>query len=368
MCSIFILPAGVNIPEEKLFRAVANNPHGFGIIVRDTVMNRVQVFREIEEETDYLKVKKILDDNIDLDRYVHLRWATVGEKNLDNVHPFTSYWTEGRQVYMMHNGTLQDFNTATNTYVNGASVPNEFKGWSDSRRFNHEIIMPLMLQVDAGDGKGDIKNPFTLKTISKFWNSYNSKGILISSDQGHELINPSGWRWVDFEQEDGTVVRVRSANDDYYDTITRGPEYERRRAASEKERLEREAAERASRTPSGDSETNVSKQVTIRSDTFAKRHGVIDQIDGIGHFVIKDDPESLALLAYLTHYEVEDLVQKRPDEMASIFISVTNSLNEALISGAKREVSMTHLNEKVKILRKALNEAGVDYKEVEKAA
>ena len=372
MCSIFYLPAGINIPEEKLFRAVANNPHGFGIILRDVKAKRLQVIREMKEETNYLDVKKILDDNIDLDRYVHLRWATVGEKVLDNVHPFTSYYSDSRHVEFMHNGTLSDFNSNNTTkYENGVEIPNPYKGWSDSRRFNDEIIMPLLLQIDAGNGKGDIKNPMTLKMINKFWSSYNSKGIMISSDQGHSLINESGWRFVSFEQEDGEVVKVLSSNDDYYDTISRGPEHERRLEKAKKEREEREAAERATRIPSSNSVTVVSSKFTtreIRSNTFAKIHGVTDELSGIGHFIVNDDAETLSRLAYMTSIEVEDLVNKRPNDAVSILISATNCLVDLLKSETSKKETIEILSRKVKSLRDSLGSLGVDYREVEKAA
>ena len=261
MCSIIHLPPGTMFPEEKLKNAIYNNPHGWGIILLDSENKKIEVKKGFPKtmetdkhpkECDPKKIIKILKDNMDIDRFLHVRNKSQGEINIENTHPFSVYNSNSRQVYFMHNGTLQDYKpkTTTYTYYNNVRVDDPKEGGedqtrSDSLNFAERFLQPLLVRVSGENGHGDIKDEFIEKLINKSWGSDYNRGLLVSNEQGPLYIGR--WKKKIFKDSEGKDVEFLVSNDDYFDELKRGPEYERRKAEEKKIKEAKEEEERQAR-------------------------------------------------------------------------------------------------------------------------
>jgi hypothetical protein len=132
MCVIIHRTANAIIPPEKIESACIVNADGFGLAIVDR--GKIELVKEFNPKgNDPERVLKLLEEAKDLDLLLHLRFTTVGAKNIDNCHPFivTKHEEDGIDIVMAHNGTISSFNI----------VGNDF---SDSYMFNEMIIRPLI--------------------------------------------------------------------------------------------------------------------------------------------------------------------------------------------------------------------------------
>lgn len=168
MCQYFWKPAGVTIDEEKLRNSVINNPHGWGMLYRDDPSEgRINPFEFImcedpEKDTDPDEIVDLMNNKLkDKDVYLHLRWVTVGDRSIDNIHPFSVLERGKKQLFLMHNGTLSEFKPKIND------------SRSDTRIFTDTVMSPLAKTM---------RNPFK-------WDSWKEVSALL-----HKLIG--GWSRV----------------------------------------------------------------------------------------------------------------------------------------------------------------------------
>lgn len=234
MCSIFELKAGTSIPDNMLNHAVWNNPHGYGIVLKDK-NDRLDVKKKFTKSgTDPDEVRKILNENIDLDRYVHLRWRSAGEIGEANTQPFSAYHSNSRQVYFMHNGTFitGEQSLLKETYDDEDDLKLlENKEASDTLKFCRLKLQPT-LQVSGFKGKADFYPILSLLRLSKksgrqAIEAYSLVTICLLFFLGH-------WQHV---KADNT--EFLASNNDYFHTLKRGFKYDEQEAQREKERVER---------------------------------------------------------------------------------------------------------------------------------
>lgn len=234
MCVIFALGAGATINKTQLFNAVYNNWHGYGLILKDET-GRLQVLRGFDENgTDPEVVWKLLEDNKDIERHLHVRHSTKGAEDESNVQPFGVYSSNTRDVFFMHNGTLYPFGSNNST------------GKSDTLEFCEKILTPSLLRWDGTNGKGDYTDEeFYRLIMEKHWNN-TSMGLLVSNDLPYVRI---GSGWSQYKHPDETSEgEVFVSNTSYFDKVQRGPrflvleELRREREAAEKSKQEREKA------------------------------------------------------------------------------------------------------------------------------
>lgn len=214
MCVIIHLPAKVSMDFEKLKNACYNNWHSYGLVTR--IGDKLDIRRVVPDkgEIDPQEVMGCLEDDIEYERFLHLRHNTAGATNIENCHPFDIYYSKGRQVVFMHNGT---FNEYVSKMVVNTKVVDDPDGPSDTKNFVDEVIIPTL----AAQG-GDLSHKYVRKVINKFWSGSN-RGVLISSDQDPWFIDT--WKEIDCG---GTKIKV--SNDSYFDKVIRGPEHERQEA------------------------------------------------------------------------------------------------------------------------------------------
>lgn len=315
MCNIAVLSAGVSIPYEKIETCTYNNPHGYGLILRDKKHKKLQVIKECPEEgTDPKKVFDLLEKHKDIDRFLHLRWKTEGPIDIDNTHPFDAYHSDRRQVYFMHNGTLHSYRPrlATTTFEDGVKKEIPGENISDSKKFNDTFLAPFLLRMKGENGLGDIQDEFFKKFLDREWGSNDSKGILICNDLEPLFINFKEWKRLDFGGGE-----FYSSNNTYWDTLSRGPVFEERR-----KKKELEEANKQPRFQNGLPNRNITHLADInlkdKMDLKDKLQGLFDNFD------IWSD-EGIASLELLTEIEVDDLVTKNPTEAAALIVYITST-------------------------------------------
>lgn len=257
MCGIVRFLPGQTIEDEKLFNLVHNNWHSYGYVIKDG-NGGMDVQRVVPEtgENDPKEIWKILKDNQDLERILHVRHNTAGATNIENCHPFPVLFIPkkgkkaAREIVFMHNGTMSDYKSK---YYDGAIAKDDPDGASDTLNFVEQVLQP-MLQADYGTGAGDLSNPVLRKIIEKFW-PYGNRGVLIANDQPSWFLG----EWKEYGV--GDILKVSTI--EYFDKVTRGPEYSRRIQKENEERSRRPS------TPIGQAKLFSN----LRDHNFEEAHG-----------------------------------------------------------------------------------------------
>lgn len=237
MCVILTLSAGATINKNQLFNAVYNNWHGFGLILRDA-NNRLELIKEFDENgTDPERVWKLLEDNKDLHRCLHVRHSTKGATDESNVQPFEVYNSNSRQVFFMHNGTLSGFGITTYSYGN-----KQESGKSDTLEFCEKVLAPALLRWSGENGKADYLDPeFVRLVVDKQWTS-SSTGLFVSNDLADRRI---GTGWTQYKHpDDSSEGEVWTSNTSYFDRIQRGPHFQRLEAIRKADEEAKKAQEK----------------------------------------------------------------------------------------------------------------------------
>lgn len=255
MCNIIQLHPGQMIPDDKLQNMCYNNWHSFGLVVRIPATKndiaRLDITKEVPEsgEIDWKKIKDLLDKNIDLERWLHVRHTTAGTTTIDNCHPFDVYYDErtGKQIVFMHNGTLHNFKSKKpNPNSNGSFIDDD-DGPSDTQNYVNQILQPAVAGMDFGDGIGDIQNGLFKRFIRSDWIDDNNRGVLIANDQQALILGKWKLRYFGEKTEEN---RFLTSNDEYFDEVKRGPEHSRRLVRERQEREAREAQQKAAKSTS----------------------------------------------------------------------------------------------------------------------
>lgn len=217
MCVIFDIPKNKEVPFDKYLKpACLRNKDGWGIVVVDRGKLLVERFYE-KDGYDPEQVMKKLEEYKSLDRMLHVRFTTKGEKSINNVHPFEvlSEKTFGYGIQMMHNGTFHSFGGTTR---------------SDSREFAEDLLTPLTETFyKGGKTTGLFEDPTYEKILKEF--VPNSSIVTLIGSDGKKLIIDKGnsgktyedsfWasnNWY-FEKERSTYqssVPFRPATSGYY--------------------------------------------------------------------------------------------------------------------------------------------------------
>lgn len=216
MCCIIQLPAGKMLMKERLVNVTLNNPHGFGIVTVDK--GKLDIYKSFHEDgNDPDHVEEELNKRVNLERFLHLRYATAGEKSIDNTHPFKVY--EGKDnhtVVFMHNGSLHKFKETGSDR-------------SDTYHFAEKLLSPLLYKFTGDEGIADIEDPFLEILLQEHFSSTN-RGLLISNKK--EPLFLGGWLNIVVESTEYKV-----SNTDYFYNITES-------RLTEKEKEKRAAAKR----------------------------------------------------------------------------------------------------------------------------
>lgn len=348
MCVIINLPAGVHFPKDALFNAVYNNPHAYGLVIKNTKTGRLSMTKGAPAEVDPEMIHKLLEDNIKQQRILHLRWATRGGKTEENAQPFLVYDDKkGHQIYFFHNGTLTGFGSTS--YANGQDV-----GVSDTNDFANKILAPALNHWQNADYGTEQLSPFFNVVIKPSWTAA-SKGLLVSTKMPDLKFGPDNGGWTKFEiigAEAGQEVWV--SNDEYFKDVTRGPEKERREAAARKAK-EEEARQsggsfRHSQTTS--SGKSIPSVVDWCLDNLGVDDAVLDSLAKLfpGNQLVA--AEDLAKLAFVSREEftrhVSDACAENCEDMvAELLIRLSQALHWSMLKSAALEKNLGRKQNKI---------------------
>lgn len=316
MCVILHFEPNAEFDKDKFFNAVWNNPHGFGLVLRDPVRKRIQIIRELndKQENDPEYIWDLIQKNKDIERILHVRWASKGKVSLNNVHPFPVYNSDEREIVFMHNGTLHmyadDKSNLTPDYskMYGDFWADQFddeipKGdKSDSLNFAEQVLQPLLLSFKGENGQGDYQNPFFQTILDKFWGTSVNNGMLISNDLEPLRI---GNGWSSFSS-DGKGPKCHASNSMYFSNdLKRGPEKERREA-EEKRNQKKSSKAPWNTTHSANSNSRLAWSTAQMYQVESIGVTMSDEINkGMENFWAEDvwEGKGLKELGYLTNEE-----------------------------------------------------------------
>lgn len=315
MCVIIMLPAGSMIPAEKLFNAVHNNPHGYGLLCKKD--DNVEAIQGLWMEPE--DIHKLLLEKVDTDRFLHVRYNTAGSTTTDNVHPFKVLDTKDRKIWFMHNGTLHRYRPAAITTTKDGVTTTVAHPDSDSKRFADTLLTPLLSRWYGPNGVGDLEDPFLAQIINNNWDQ-NSKGVLIATDLNPLYLEEKKWTTHEYTvQENGKQVKREwfSSNDQYFDTLTRGPLYERRKAEAEAaRRAEQESVRRFQEAATGNKRGVTDIKTLDLTKSTSKE--LVAAFGTLFESVTVWEHENLAKLSYMTSQEMEEIQKEYPLEFSAI--------------------------------------------------
>jgi hypothetical protein len=321
MCVIITLGCNASIKKEHLFNAVANNWHGFGLIIKKG--NTLEVVRKFDDEgSDPGEIWGLLEANKQYERVLHVRFNTRGASDLTNTQPFNVMKVEGgREVWFAHNGTLH-------SYGDGQST-----GKSDTLDFADSVLLPILGKWSGELGLGDYTDPTFLKVITKFW-SPASKGLLFSNDLS-PLRFGDGWSsYIHTGESEGEVW---VSNKEYFDKITRGPTFQKMEA----ERKAKEAEERAKTQeiiPFGGNSSPSQLPLHVWSGNTAKDPRIIKAVNDIVDTWQLEDAEEVALLSNVSFDEWMAVVEDQDKfSLAALIQRLSQHLYEVVIIDCQRK-------------------------------
>lgn len=307
MCVIIEQKVGYTLPKEMLQIAMFNNPHGYGLVVKDPVNKKVQVTRKLK--SDFEEVYDLLTDNEDCIRYLHLRWKTEGDISEENVHPFCVFHSDARQVYFMHNGTLPfEFK------------PKQDEKISDSKKFNDQWLVPFLTRLHGPDGKGDYHDEWFIQQLQKVWSGDHNRGLIVSNDLNPLFINHSKWEVI----KDGNGGEFFASNNTYFTHIVRGPEFERRK----KEKEEAEKSAKKFQNPQNNIHT-VSKVIVPLKNIDLKPHiPLSSDLSDIFEDVDLYSGEGYLALAAVVPAEFDELCLKHPETASNLLLMLSSEYKD----------------------------------------
>lgn len=184
MCVIILKQPGIVIPFAKLESACIVNSDGWGFAIADR--GKIEYVRGLDKRTNPEGIAKILEAANHLPLMLHLRYVTVGERNLDNCHPFSVLNRDEHDVDVAfsHNGTLWSYRDK------------DAKD-SDSNNFNQQFVQPLYARTAAYMGTADVlKDEFTTRLMEEkagansLFGLIDGNGIMAGIGNFHDM---EGW-------------------------------------------------------------------------------------------------------------------------------------------------------------------------------
>lgn len=342
MCNILWLKPGQMPTDDDFENMVYNNWHGWGLVLRDG-NGKLQVMKGNPEENDPEELYELIDKNRDLERFLHVRHATAGGVELENIHPFEIISTNKGQLLFMHNGTMSEYNPE---YITDKTHVAVREGWSDTRYFAESVLTPVM---DMMKNPLDIWAVGFVKAMGKLW-PLNNRGLLITNKGARTL---GVWE----QREDTVGNKFLTSNTTYFNAVTRGPEFDRRESARKFAETQKRIEEENRRKEAG--EDNVvpfqaggSKFTQLRSDHFTKVFGTTRFLKELRENPQLYNADNLAALATATAAELDGLVEALGPDLVPWLMYVTEALSEAVEKNKELEDKVVRATKFIATLRR----------------
>lgn len=166
MCLIIYAPKGQLVPRDVLSFAANQNSDGIGVMSEDGV-HKYLGKKALKRARRY--IESLAADQIPY--AVHMRWATHGDINLDNTHPYKA--PEGNH-YIMHNGIIS-FTTAESS-----------KAESDTAVYVRKYLHAMP----------DFEDTDYYKQVGTHI-GYSNKFVIMDTDARFQVCNESQGIWIE---------------------------------------------------------------------------------------------------------------------------------------------------------------------------
>lgn len=157
MCELFGFcsrkSSAINEYLKEFYTHSSGHPHGWGLAYMDGYEVNIEKEPMKASSSNYLKKRLSVPVEVK-NALAHIRYATIGNVEYRNCHPYTGKDVSGRRWTMIHNGTIFDY-PPLNKYV-GIQ-----KGDTDSER----ILLYLIDQMNEAIGA----SKHVLKEEDRFW-------------------------------------------------------------------------------------------------------------------------------------------------------------------------------------------------------
>lgn len=220
MCLALYKPAKAALNEDEMRTAFKANPDGAGFAYYDPALRRVVIQRGyFTFDNLWADLKPIIDDKCPL--ILHFRWATHGDVNVENCHPFAL-----KDGALIHNGIISGMGTSTYKSYNKYYTPPAGKTCadmecSDDRSDTREFVEDYL--TDMG-----VLNLLSAKKLIEHTIGY-SKLVTIHNDGSVLIFNEDMGHWrngVWYSNDSYKKSKAASANPtnlvpyDYHGTTT----------------------------------------------------------------------------------------------------------------------------------------------------
>lgn len=181
MCLALYKPAKAKLSQDEMRTAFAANPDGAGFAYYDPALKRVIIQRGyFTFDSLWTDLQPIMDDNCPL--ILHFRWATHGDVNVENCHPFQL--TDGA---LIHNGVISGMGTKT-SYSKYYTPPSDkcVTACSDDRSDTREFVEDYLADMGVLELMAAKKLIEHTIGYSKLVTIHNDGSVVIFNEQmGH---------------------------------------------------------------------------------------------------------------------------------------------------------------------------------------
>ena len=158
MCELFgfSAPKAHNLTEDlkRFYAHSVRNPHGWGLAVMNENKSLIEKEPKSAVRSDYLK-ERLKTPVIGKTVFGHIRYATIGNVEPANCHPFTGTDDRGRTWTLIHNGTIFDYDHLS-PYLKAQ------KGETDSERILLFLVDVMNRAYQQKGGDLDDRERFTI--------------------------------------------------------------------------------------------------------------------------------------------------------------------------------------------------------------
>ncbi len=169
MCIAIYKPVGEDIDYDTFVKCWESNPHGAGHIHINSE-GKLDIFKTLDFDEWWEQYQIDLERCPTTDFVIHFRYATQGDIDMDNCHPF---WIDSHHAFV-HNGTVR----------NAPDDPDKKK--SDTVMFNETILQNLPI---------DWLENFAIKELIEEYIGFSK--LIVMNDWGEvEIFNAHKGEWV----------------------------------------------------------------------------------------------------------------------------------------------------------------------------
>lgn len=182
----------------EFYSRSAQHPHGWGLAIMDGNSNNIEKESLQATKSHYLH-ERLSQPIYAINAFAHIRYATIGQVDYNNCHPYFMRDNYGRKWVMIHNGTIFDY-PPLNSYVHKQA------GDTDSERVLLYIVDQINeMQKSKGRALTKTERFLLIDNIACSMSEGNKLNLLIYDEELMYVHTNCANTLYFSEREDGTV-------------------------------------------------------------------------------------------------------------------------------------------------------------------